>query len=230
MRVIAYCRVSTARQADEGVSLDAQRARVAAWATGSGNSLDPADVFVDAGISGKRADNRPALKAALEAACSGGCVLVVYSLSRLARSVRDTLAIAERLAVAGADLVSLSESIETISAAGKMVFRMLAVLAEFERDLISERTRGVVAHKRAKGERLGTVPYGHDLAADGMTLVESPQEQRAIRFMVALRGEGYSLSSIAFTMLANGFRPRTSAGWRKSSIASILKRAGDPEA
>ena len=83
-------------------------------------------------------DNRPALQTALEAACREHGALVVYSFSRLARSVKDTLSIADRLDAAGADLVSLSESIDTMSTAGKMVLRMLAVLSEFERDLVVE--------------------------------------------------------------------------------------------
>ena len=79
-------------------------------------TLAEGDIRVDAGISGKRADNRPGLIAALDSACQARGVLVVYSLSRLARSVRDTLDIAERLERAGADLVSLSEQIDTTSA------------------------------------------------------------------------------------------------------------------
>src|SRR6266581_6504849 len=82
-------------------------------------------------------------------------VLVVYSLSRLARNTTETLELGERLAKAGADLVSLSEKIDTTSAAGKMVFRMLAVLAEFERDQISERTRVAMQHMRCEGKRVG---------------------------------------------------------------------------
>src|SRR3954469_6084624 len=172
MRAVAYIRVSTTFQVDDGVSLDAQRARIAAWCGSNDADLAEGDVFVDAGLSGKRADNRPALGRALAAVCGApGSVLVVYSLSRLARSVRDTLAIAERLEKAGADLVSLSERIDTTSASGKMVFRLLAVLNEFERDLVSERTRAAVAHKRGRGERTGQVPYGRDLGPDGRSLV-----------------------------------------------------------
>src|SRR3954465_7317622 len=160
MRVVAYCRVSTSGQAQEGVSLDAQRGRIEQWCALNGGQLDPGEVHVDAGLSGKRADNRPALQAALESTCRGGGALVVYSLSRLARSTKDTIAIAERLDRAGADLVSLTERIDTTSASGKMVFRLLAVLAEFERDLVAERTRTALAHKRSKSERIGQVPYG----------------------------------------------------------------------
>ena len=85
-------------------------------------------------------EKRASLQAAVSAVCACGGVLVVYSLSRLARNTTETLELGKRLSKAGADLVSLSEKIDTTSAAGKMVFRMLAVLAEFERDQVSERT------------------------------------------------------------------------------------------
>ena len=168
---IGYIRVSTVAQADEGVSLDAQRDRIVMWCKANGYTLN--DVFCDAGVSGKRADNREGLQRALNEACwHRGSALIVYSLSRLARSAKDAIGIAERPDDAGADLVSLSEKIDTTSAAGKMVFRMLAVLAEFERDLVSERTTAALAHKRRNGQRVGTNPFGHVLADDGSTLLD----------------------------------------------------------
>ena len=135
MQVIGYTRVSTDEQAREGISLQAQREKILAWA--SALDFDVIALEEDAGISGKNIRAREGLKRALELACSEKAALVVYSLSRLSRSTRDTLMVAEMLDVAGADLVSLSERIDTSSAAGKMVFRMLAVLNEFERDQIS---------------------------------------------------------------------------------------------
>jgi site-specific DNA recombinase len=155
--VVGYTRVSTGGQAVDGVSLDAQRERIEAWCRANDHELT--DVRVDAGLKGGRADNRPALQVALDTVCQSRGVLVVYSLSRLARSTRDTLEIAERLDRAGADLVSLTERIDTTTAAGRMVFRMLAVLAEFERDLISERTTTALRHKQHQGEKqAGTFP------------------------------------------------------------------------
>ena len=137
MRTIGYVRVSTHDQADNGVSLDAQEAKIQAWAELV--DAEGVEIFRDEGISGKRSDNRPGLLAALEA-IGAGDALVVHSLSRLSRSTRDTIDLAEALSEKGADLVSLSEKIDTTTAAGKMVFRILAVLAEFERDQISDRS------------------------------------------------------------------------------------------
>jgi site-specific DNA recombinase len=225
MRVVGYTRVSSEAQATDGVSLDAQRERIEGWARSAGLAVASSDVFVDAGISGKRADNRPALQAALEVACSGGCVLVVYSLSRLARSVRDTLAIAERLERAGADLVSLSENINTTSASGKMVFRLLAVLAEFERDLISERTRGALDHKRALGERVsGRLPYGHDLAVDGRTLVANPAELEVLARIRAMSEAGRGPGPIARELNALAVPTKGGGPWSPSTVRGLLSR------
>jgi site-specific DNA recombinase len=223
MIATGYARVSTAMQAEEGVSLEAQQARIAAWCLANGVELG--HTHVDAGLSGKRADNRPALQDALDAVCASGGVLVVYSLSRLARSTKDTLAIAERLDKAGANLVSLSEKIDTTSAAGKMVFRMMAVLNEFERDLISERTTGALAHKRSKGERMGQVPFGQTVAEDGKTLVDCPVEQEAMAIVRQLRAEGLSIRKIADELNARGVKTKENGRWHIATVQRVLKVA-----
>ena len=125
-KAVGYVRVSTEGQATEGVSLEAQKGRIEAWCSANGYTL--AAMHVDAGLSGKRADNRPGLQAALADVCKSGGVLVVYSLSRLARSVPDAFRISERLAKRGADLVSLSESIDTTSAMGRAFYGFMAVM------------------------------------------------------------------------------------------------------
>jgi DNA invertase Pin-like site-specific DNA recombinase len=217
-----YARVSTAGQVENGLSLDAQRERIAAWALANGYAL--ADVFTDAGASGGRADNRPALQTALGAVCKARGALVVYSLSRLARSTEDTIDIGKRLDRAGADLVSLSEKIDTTSAAGKMVFRMLAVLAEFERDLVAERTSAALQHKRRIGERVGSVPYGFNLAADGVRLIPDAREQEGIARIHALRCEGRTYRAIAAALEREGFAPKTGGQWFAKVVRAIALR------
>lgn len=223
MNAIGYIRVSTDGQVQDGVSLEAQRARIEAWCVA--NSCELLQVHMDAGLSGSRADNRPALQAALSQACARKAVLVVYSLSRLARSTKDAILISERLAKSGADLVSLSERIDTTSAAGKMIFRMLAVLAEFERDQIAERTRGALLHLKSQGKRIsGQIPFGFDLAEDGETLQRNPLEQEAVALMAALRADGYSLRRIAGVLTERGIRTKTGAAWTAEAIRGILAR------
>lgn len=221
MRAIGYVRVSTAGQAEDGVSLAAQEAKIRAWAEANGAG----DVLIcrDEGISGGRSDNRPGLKAALEAA-GPGAALVAYSLSRLSRSTRDTLEIAEQLEKRGADLVSLSEKIDTTSAAGKMVFRLLAVLAEFERDQVSDRTRAALAYKRTQGQKTGgLVPFGYTARCG--RLYPNAKEQTAIGLMAAGKAGGDSLRAICRTLEARGYKRRGGARtWHPEAVRLILGR------
>src|SRR5215471_9559264 len=94
-QAIAYVRVSTNAQAEDGVSLDAQRSKIAAWCDVMGYEL--VEAFADEGISGHSLKNRPGLQQALDAVCAWRGVLVVYSLSRLARNTAETLALGEQL-------------------------------------------------------------------------------------------------------------------------------------
>lgn len=215
MKAIAYIRVSTEEQASEGVSLEAQRAKIEAWTNLNGYEL--AAIFEDA-ISGAKTD-RPGLAQAL-ATVGKGDALVVYSLSRLARSTKHTLDLSEYLDKTGADLVSITEKIDTTSAAGRMVFRMMAVLAEFERDQLAERTSAAMQHKKAKGERVGAIPYGKALAHDGITLVDVPAEQEVIAEARRLHAGGLSLRKIAAMLTMKGFKARNG----KEFVATQIQR------
>ena len=223
---IGYLRVSTSGQAEEGISLDAQRAKIEAWC--DVNDYELGEIFTDAGISGKRADNRPGLQSALLAACdTQGAALVVYSLSRLARSTKDAIGIAEKLDRANADLVSISEKIDTTTAAGKMVFRMLAVLAEFERDLVSERTVAALSHMRNQGKRISRTPYGFDVEAGGR-LIENLEEQQVIAQILKMRKNGMSYPKIAETLTSQGIpTKRSGKPWNQSTIRRLCRQHGD---
>ncbi len=221
MQVVGYVRVSTDEQAREGVSLEAQKGKIQAWA----EALDYSVLHIeqDAGISGKNITSREGLQRAVEIACTNHAALVVYSLSRLSRSTRDTLLLADTLDRAGADLVSLSERIDTTSAAGKMVFRMLAVLNEFERDQISERTSAILQHKKARLEPYSPTPYGFRRIE--AQLVPCPEEQRVITQIFRLRRKGFSLNRIAAKLNNQGIPAKKGGVWHSSTVFYILENA-----
>ena len=137
-----------------------------------------------------------------------------------------TIEIGECLNGCGADLVSLSEDINTTTAAGKMVFRMLAVLAEFERDQISERTTMAMAHKRSQGHRIsGQVPYGTRLASDGKMLEPEPSEQATIVQVKELRSAGLSIRKIVAELAQNGVVGRTGKPLDVPQVHRIVVKA-----
>lgn len=224
MVAIGYIRVSTDGQAEDGVSLAAQREKIEAWA--KLHEEEEVLIFEDAGMSGSTMSARGGLLKALQEVCRRRGALIVYSLSRLARSTKDTLAISEQLARSGAELVSLSERIDTTTASGKMVFRMLAVLTEFERDQVSERTRAAMAHLRSSRRRFSRYPpYGWDLDSDGELLVPNRIEQAAIRKMRKLRDKGLSFRAIADRLDALGISTKTGrAGWSPKVVRATLRR------
>ena len=218
-KAIGYIRVSTEQQATEGVSLEAQRAKIESWCVA--NDCELVAVEVDAGISGKSMGKRPGLLKAL-GNMKRDMVLVVYSLSRLARSTKDTLAIAERLEKAGADLVSLSEKIDTTGAAGKMMFRMLAVLAEFERDVISERTTAALAHKKQSGEKYAPVPFGFREVEGRLVTVES--EALVVARILRDRQAGRTLVEIAEALNTKGIAGKRGGRWYASTVRYLIQR------
>ena len=221
MKAIGYIRVSTQGQVEDGVSLDAQEAKVRAWA--DLNGAEDVVIFRDEGISGKRSDNRPGLQSALDTVGKGDA-LVIYSLSRLSRSTKDTLSLSEILQKKDADLVSLSEKIDTTSASGKMVFRLLAVLNEFERDQISDRTRFALAHKKANGEKTGgTVPFGYKVRSGKLS--RNAEEQKAVRLILDLSKKGETLRGICRKLEAAGVaRKQGSRTWHPQVVSDILQR------
>lgn len=219
-QAIGYIRVSTEQQANEGVSLEAQKAKIAAWCVT--NSYELVNVFVDAGISGKSMDKRPGLQDAMKS-LKKGMALVSYSLSRLARSTKDALSIGETVAKCKADMVSLSEQIDTTTAAGKMMFQMLAVLAEFERNLVAERTTNALQHKKATNQKYTNItPYGFE-AIEGR-LVQVQAEAAVVAEIQAARAGGNTLQSIADSLNGRGIPTKTGKTWQPATIHLLMKR------
>lgn len=219
LQAVGYVRVSTEDQVREGVSLEAQRAKIGAWCEANGYAL--LAVHEDAGLSGKDADNRPGLQRAMDQACGERAALVAYSISRLSRSTRDMLSIAERLEDSSADLVSLSERIDTTSAAGRMVFRMLSVLGEFERELVGERTSLAMRYKSSKGEHVGRPPRGTRIL-DKRLVIADERELEVYRRAVALRASGLTYSQVATALAAEGFSPMRGRRFWPSAVHRMV--------
>jgi DNA invertase Pin-like site-specific DNA recombinase len=218
--------VSTIEQADSGISLDAQIAKMQAYARLY--DLEIVETIQDPGESGKTL-NRPGLQRALTLLKSGKAdgVLIV-KLDRLTRSIADWQDLIDAYfgERGGKQLLSVNDSIDTRTAAGRLVLNVLITVAQWERETIGERTRDALQHKIRNGQRVGKVRYGFDLATDGVTLLENPGEQQIIAMMRDLRAAGRTLRQIAAELTARNIPSKEgNSQWRHQSIAYILRRA-----
>lgn len=224
MRIIIYARVSTSDQAD-GVSLEAQRAKLVAYADAL--DLEVVETIEDAGESGKSL-NRPGLQHALRMLSGGEADgIAIVKLDRLTRSVSDwqTLINGWFGEKPGKQLFSLGDSINTATAGGRLVLNVLLSVAQWERETIGERTREALRHKISKGERCGKVRYGYDLGEDGKTLIPNATEQEAISTIGRLRAAGRSLRAIAAELTSQGVSTKEGRPWTHTAVSRILQRA-----
>jgi DNA invertase Pin-like site-specific DNA recombinase len=104
-----------------------------------------------------------------------------------------------------------------------MIFRMLAVLSEFERDQISERTKAALAHKKSLGQRVGQIPFGKKLSADGITLEDDDTEQHVLSVIKRLHLAGYSQRKLVAALNRRGFLTKSRKAWNRNSLRSVLK-------
>lgn len=222
--VIGYCRVSTDDQAQGGHSLPAQRSRIEAYAQAQGSKV--LAVYADEGISGKTVSKRPELQKALDHACREKAVFVVYSLSRASRSIRDCIEIMEKLGAKGAEIVSLTEAIDTTTPMGRAVFGIVAVFAQLERELVSERTKGVMSSLRQEGRRTSRYPpFGWRHTRDGRC-VAVPEEQEALNQMRLWRDiDGVTYQEIADRLNAMGVKTKRGSSWERGGVKRCLDRA-----
>ena len=224
-RVVAYSRVSTEEQSESGHSMAAQKEKLKAYC--SLYDLELIEIIEDAGQSAKSL-NRPRLQRALQMLRDGEADgLVIVKLDRLTRSVADWQELIDGYfgEKAGKSLCSVSDSIDTRTAAGRLVLNVLLSVAQWEREAIGERTRDALQHKRRQGKRAGQLPYGHMLADDGDTLLVNPREQAAIELMALLRASGLSYGAIA-ELLERKKVPTKEQGatWAAMTVRNILIR------
>lgn len=226
-KVVAYTRVSTLGQVEDGESLERQSARIRAYCEAKG--LSEPEIICDEGFSGFKS-NREGFRR-LVSLCESKQVkvVVVYDLSRLSRSVRDTLEfIEDTINKNGIEFVSLLNDIDTSTPTGKAFLGITAIFNQLYRDEIAYKTKEALGHKRAKKEKTGgTVPFGYELV-DGVRLIPLPGEYEVVKEMHQLRQEGYSLRDIVGLLNERGVSTKTGKSkWHPQVVKEVLDRTAD---
>jgi site-specific DNA recombinase len=205
-------------QAVHGVSIATQTERLASYA----QALDfgACETVVDAGESGANM-RRPGIGKLLERIRRGEIARVVcVKLDRISRSAADLDQLVRLCVKHDVALVSLSEHVDTSTAAGRMFISLVGVFAQFERERIGERTSEALQHLRRSRKAYAPTPYGWKRVGD--SLVREDREQRALKRMRAMRNGGVSLSAIARDLNARNIPPRRASAWDHSAVRSVL--------
>ncbi|HBC42035.1 MAG TPA: recombinase [Pseudanabaena sp.] len=219
-KAIGYIRVSTEMQATEGVSLDAQSAKVRAYC--DLNDLELIEIVCDAGKSAKTT-NRDGLQKCLSIIASGeASAIVVYKLDRLSRKVLDTLNLISEIESHGASLHSIIEKLDTSSALGKFFVNMTAALAQLESDQTSARVTMAMAYAKEQGQHCGAAPFGFEMVDKELVRVES--QHNAIAIIRDMRNKGATLRAIAEHLNGEGIPTQRGGKWQASTINQIIKR------
>jgi site-specific DNA recombinase len=223
MKAIGYVRVSTDKQAEAGVSLEAQAGKIRAMA--AVHSAELLDVIVDGGESAKSLQ-RPGMERLLALVDSREVqAVIVAKLDRLTRSVRDLCELLERFERRGVALISVAESLDTSSAAGRLVLNIMTAVSQWEREAIGERTRDALSHKRSNGERVGNIAYGYRLSGDGTHLEPDEAEHAVVVRIATLRQARKTLREIARDLNQRGCRTRRGSEWRHEYVKRIADAA-----
>lgn len=210
MEVIGYTRVSTAEQAAEGWTLAQQRKDIEAECHRRGWTL--VEVIEDAGYTGRN-DERPGLHRALTLLGrrrNPPKAIVVTRLDRLARSLVNLATYIDLSAKQGWGLVALDQELNTTTANGRLVARIIASVAQWESEVNGERVREGMAEARANGKR-----FGYEVQVDPQTTAR----------IVRARNRGRSYAAIARTLDKSTPPPGGGARWYPSTVERIYKRA-----
>jgi len=205
---LCYTRVSTSEQVEEGASLDAQAVALTAAATAAGYRVE---IIREEGRSGKNITGRPELLASLDRLARGeAAALFTQRLDRLSRSVADFAALHAQANKQGWTVVCLDIGVDTSTPSGEFMANVMASMSQYERRIISARTRDALAQRRREGVRLGRPPV---LPAAVLAQIDE------------LREVGESLRAIATHLNAQGTATAHGGNqWYASTVSKVLSR------
>ena len=223
-KIIGYIRVSSQQQVEDKESLERQAEKIKAYCALKG--INNLEIISDEGISGYKTSTRKGYQTLLKL-CKAGQVktLIVYDLSRLSRSLKETLTFFDDvIKKQKIEFVSLCNDIDTTTSTGILFFQLLGVFNEFYRNDIATKTKNALGHKKNKQEKTGgTIPFGYTLGLKGK-LFEYPKEQEAISFMMSLKQEGLSYRAIARELENKGIKTKTGGlKWYGNTVKDIIE-------
>ena len=221
---VGYVRVSTTMQADDGLSLEAQRAAIVSYCSSHDLQLLRTYQDVESGAKSDRAGLRDAL-------ASRASVFVVIKFDRISRSLKHFCQLYEDYFAHSMELVAIREAIKLDSALGRALVSILLVFAQMEREATGERTREAIQHINSMGYFFGKVPFGKRAvpASDNpryRILVPDEEEQKVLAQIKSLFDSGLKASQVAAIMNKQKIAPPQGKVWTSSLVYNLKLRMG----
>ena len=220
LKAIGYVRVSTEDQSTNGVSLDAQEEKIRAYCIAKEWQL--IRIIRDEGFSAKNL-NRPGAQEII-----AGCnrrdfdILVIFKLDRLTRSVKDLCFLVEDIfQKSGIAFASIQDGFDSATANGRLLMNILGTLSQWERDIISERTKDSMQYMKRNLRLIGAVPYGFNLLNG--ELHPNHEELKVVQLMVTMRQKGKSYWTISAALNAKETPTKNAGTWSPKVVRGILK-------
>ena len=222
-QAVIYTRFSPRPKSGDCNSCDYQEQKGLEYCTY--REWDVLDVFHDKAASGKSTNGRPGLEQALNLVCKHRATLVCYNMSRLSRSINDLVRIVAMLDKQGADVVLMTEQLDTTTPTGRLTFHVIAAIGQFNREVTSEHTREVLRTMQKNGLRVSrAAPFGKRLdPGNPKKLLIDHDEQDTIAIILRLRRQKLPLRVIC-ERLTNMDRKARGPIWYKSTVNSIIHR------
>jgi len=229
-KVAIYIRVSTKEQAVEGYSIEEQEKLGREYC--KDNNHEVFKVYSDKGISGKNITGRPGIRALMADAEKGLFdILLVWKVNRLSRKLYDTLDITNRLGEFNIELRSLTESLDTLTATGRLMMNIFGSFAEFEREQIAENVKMGMEARAEEGRWNGGIVLGYDLQGDDDKTTKRPNkrlvindvEAETVRYIFELYSKGNGYKAICNKINKEGYKSKKGNFFSVCTVREILK-------
>lgn len=222
MKIIGYIRVSTDQQSESGLGLEAQRKAIENYAHTLRQSIT--EWYSDEGLSGSISlEKRPGILDAISNLCKGDTIIIAKR-DRLGRDPFIVAMIESAITRKGARIVSAAgEGTDNDDPSSILMRRIIDAFAEYERLIIKTRTKAALQVKKEKGQRVGHIPFGYQIAQDAIHLERNAHEQSILKRINILQKKGYSIREIATVMNKKKLLNRGQSKWNHASIFRILK-------
>ena len=219
-KVIGYVRVSSEIQKRKNNSIPLQKKKIKEYC--SLNDFELIDVYEDDGVSGMSIDKRNGFKSMVEFMKENKIDgIVVWSLSRLGRKMKDVVEFMDFLKSNNIGFFSIKENLSNDDKIGSLIMNILSSINEFEVEVIRERIKDVKRNKKENGEVYGRMMYGYDNVNGKM--IENKEEKRIIRRVKNFRSRGWSWRKISNRLNDEGIKSKEDKIWYDGSLYNMMR-------